>query len=132
MVASRFLFVVFEREDKEQIPVLRQAFFWNMPVEDIEELRQVWVKTRIAIRHGAGLRLVKGIVRNTLPKAAESYLAHVRPHAGRAAYRLANGTIIGDPDTDANPLPDGQWMTTQCFWFNKKYTQSIIARAKEL
>ena len=103
-----------------------------MPAEDIEELRRVWENTRVAIRHGAGLRRSGGIVRNTLPKATESYLAHVRPHAGRAAYRLADGTIIGDPDKDADPLPDGQWMTTQCFWFNKSYIQSIIDRAEEL
>ncbi len=132
MVASRFLFVVFEREDKTEIPILRKAFFWNMPVEDIEELRRVWVNTRVAIRHGAGLHLVEGTVRNALPKASESYLAHVRPHASRAAYRLADGTIIGNPNRDANPLPDGQWMTTQCFWFNNGYIQSIINQIEEL
>lgn len=132
MAVSRFLFVVFERENKAQVPVLRQVFFWNMPADDIEELRQVWVKTRIAIRHGAGLRFDGATVKNTLPKASESYLAHVRPHASRAAYILADGTIIGDPDRDANPLPDGQWMTTQCFWFNKGYTQRIISQAEEL
>ena len=97
-----------------------------MPAEDIEELRQVWVKTRIAIRHGAGLRLVGRTVRNTLPKSTESYLAHVRPHTNRAAYRLADGTIIGEPDKYANPLPDGQWMTKQCFWFNKLYIKNIL------
>ncbi len=97
-----------------------------MPAEDIDELQRVWENTRIAIRNGAGLQLVGGTVRNTLPKATESYLAHVRPHAARAAYRLSDGTIIGEPDKDANPLPDGQWMTTQCFWFNKGYTKRII------
>ncbi len=132
MAASRFLFVVFERENKAQIPILRQAFFWNMPAEDIEELRRVWVRARIAIRHGAGLQLVGRTVRNTLPKSTESYVAHVRPHSNRAAYILADGTIIGDPEKDANPLPDGQWMTTQGFWFNKGYTQRIVTQAEEL
>lgn len=131
MAASRFLFVVFERDSKAHIPFLRQAFFWNMPAEDIEELRQVWIKTRIAIRHGAGLRLVGRTVRNTLPKSTESDIAHVRPHTNRAAYRLADGTIIGEPDKYANPLPDGQWMTKQCFWFNKGYTQKIITQAEK-
>ena len=128
MVASRFLFVVFERDHKAEIPVLRKVFFWNMPVHDTEELQRVWENTRIAIRHGAGLQLSGNIVRNTLPKASESYLAHVRPHAARAAYKLSDGTIIGDYKKDASPLPDGQWMTTQCFWFNKGYVQSIITR----
>ncbi len=131
MVASRFLFVVFERDNKAQIPVLRQAFFWNMPTVDIEELHRVWENTRAAIRNGAGLRFDGATVKNTLPKVSESYLAHVRPHASRAAYRLADGTVIGDPDKDANPLPDGQWMTSQCFWFNLGYLQRIVSQAKE-
>lgn len=128
MVASRFLFVVFERDNLDQIPTLRNVFFWNMPTEDIEELRKVWVKTRIAIRHGAGLRFDGTTVRNSLPKKTESYLAHVRPHSNRAAYILSDGTVIGDPERDANPLPDGQWMTTQCFWLNKEYIQNIITQ----
>lgn len=130
MAISRFLFVVFERDSKAQVPVLQKVFFWNMPAEDIEELHRVWTNTRIAIRHGAGLQLVGDTVRNTLPKVAESYLAHVRPHSKRAAYKLADGTKIGNPEKDANPLPDGQWMTTQGFWFNKGYLQRIVAEAK--
>lgn len=130
MAVARFLFVVFERENKAQIPILRQAFFWNMPTDDIEELHRVWTNTRVAIRHGAGLQLVGRIVKNSLPKTSESYLAHVRPHSGRAAYKLADGTIIGEPEKYANPLPDGQWMTTQCFWFNAGYTQQIITQAE--
>lgn len=126
MVASRFLFVFFERENKTQIPVLKKAFFWNMPMEDIEEIQRIWINTRISICHGAGLRRVGHIVKNTLPKSTESYLGHVRPHTNRAAYILADGTVIGDPKVDANPLPDGQWMTTQCFWFNKEYIKNII------
>ena len=130
MVASRFLFVVFERENEDQIPFLRQAFFWNMPVCDIDELQRVWERTRFEIKRGAGLqKLGESIVTNSLPKETESYLAHVRPHASLAAYKLADGTIIGNPNTDANPLPDGQWMTTQSFWFNKGYIQRIISQA---
>ena len=128
MVSSRFLFVVFSRNNRAEIPVFRKAFFWNMPAEDIEELRRVWVNARIAVRHGCGLeRLPNGTVRNTLPKASQSRVAHVRPHASQAAYIFSDGTIIGSPERNANPLPDGQWMTTQSFWFNKSYVQSIIA-----
>lgn len=132
MAVSRFLFVVFERENKTEISFLRQVFFWNMPTADIEELRRVWENAKIAIRNGAGLHLVGTTVKNTLPKETDSYLAHVRPHAKCAAYRLADGTVIGNPDRDANPLPNGQWMTTQCFWFNKGYVQSIITQAEEI
>ena len=131
MAASRFLFVVFERENTTEIPVLKKVFFWNMPANDIEELQRVWQNAKKAIRNGAELHIVGPKVRNSLPKESDSYLAHVRPHASRAAYRFSDGTVIGAPDRDANPLPDGQWMTTQCFWFNKSYIQKIIARARE-
>ena len=127
MVAARFLFVVFSRDNKSVSPVLRGAFFWNMPNEDITELWRVWEKTRTAINQGCGLQLNEnGIVHNSLPKASQSYLAHVRPHTYNAAYILKNGVVIGNPAKDANPLPDGQWMTTQSFWFNRSYIQSII------
>lgn len=129
MVASRFLFVVFERENRDQTPFLRQAFFWNMPARDAEELHRVWERTRYEIRNGAGLYYDGRVMRNSLPKEAESHVAHVRPHAIRAAYYLLDGTVIGDPRRDANPLPTGEWMTTQCFWFNKDYVRSIITRA---
>lgn len=130
MAASRFLFVVFERESKAEIPLLRKVFFWNMPSSDIEELQRIWEKARTAIRQGAGLQRVGKTVTNTLPKESESHLAHVRPHASNAAYKFSDGSVIGDPDRDANPLPDGQWMTTQCFWFNKGYIQNIISQAE--
>ena len=128
MAVSRFLFVVFERENKTETPVLRKVFFWNMPTADIQELKRVWERTRVEIKRGAKLQRVGSKVKNSLPKETESYLAHVRPHTSNAAYRFADGSVIGDLDKNANPLPDGQWMTTQCFWFNKGYIQSIIAK----
>ena len=132
MVASRFLFVVFERDNKEQIPLLRHAFFWNMPAYDVEELEIVWRSTIVAIKKGAGLKKRGGRVTNALPKESQSRIAHVRPHANRAAYKFEDGTIIGDINKDANPLPNGQWMTNQCFWFNKSYLREIINRAKRM
>ena len=45
---------------------------------------------------------------------------HVRPKASRRAYRLEDGTSIGDL-RDASLLPDGRYMTRQCFWINRGY-----------
>lgn len=131
MAASRFLFVVFQRDNKENSPILRGAFFWNMPAEDIEELYRVWEKTRAEIRNGVVLTLKKGKVFNSLPNQTDSSVAHVRPHTDHAAYILGDGTVIGDPEHDANPLPDGRQMTKQCFWFNKEYIQSVIKKNSE-
>ena len=126
MVAAKFLFVVFQRDDKSQFPVLRQVFFWNMPYEDVAELRRVFIRTKWAIRHGANLNYKNGTVYNSLPKSSESKVAHVRPHTEYAAYILADGTTIGIPEKYANPLPNGEWMTKQSFWFNKEYICKAI------
>lgn len=126
MVASQFLMVVFKRRDKKDIPVLKDVFFWNLPMIDVEELRRVWEMTRTEIRMGVRFCIKGNKVSNSLPKASDSYLAHVRPHAQNAAYKFKDGTIIGNPEKDADPLPDGQWMTKQCFWFNKRYIQQVV------
>ena len=103
-----------------------------MPAYDVEELEIVWRSTIVAIKKGAGLKKRGGRVTNALPKESQSRIAHVRPHANRAAYKFEDGTIIGDINKDANPLPNGQWMTNQCFWFNKSYLREIINRAKRM
>lgn len=39
----------------------------------------------------------------------------------KSAYRLLDGTVIGDVEKDANELPNGEFMTTQSFWINNSY-----------
>ena len=51
---------------------------------------------------------------------------HVRPHSQKSAYKLHNGYRKGDILKDANELPNGEWMTTQCFWFNNTYIKTIL------
>lgn len=98
----------------------------SMPAQDVDEVHRVWDAARASIRRGADLVYDGRVVKNSLPKQADSPIAHVRPHANKAAYILADGTVIGNPEKDANELPDGQWMTTQSFWFSKEYTRNII------
>lgn len=126
MVSARFLFVVFTRPNRDVPATLQTAFFWNMPAQDVDEVHRVWDAARASIRRGADLVYDGRVVKNSLPKQADSPIAHVRPHANKAAYILADGTVIGNPEKDANELPDGQWMTTQSFWFSKEYTRNII------
>lgn len=126
MVSARFLFVVFSRPNRDVPATLQTAFFWNMPAQDVDEVHRVWDAARASIRRGADLVYDGRVVKNSLPKQADSPIAHVRPHANKAAYILADGTVIGNPEKDANELPDGQWMTTQSFWFSKEYTRNII------
>ncbi|OUP06547.1 Sau3AI family type II restriction endonuclease [Collinsella sp. An2] len=127
---TRFFFVVFRKVDGEYR--LAGSMFWNMPVADIEgEAKRCWEETREVISHGVELvpsrrKDGKLVIRNNLPGISDNPLVHVRPHAQKAAYKLSDGTVIGDIERNASRLPDGRWMTRQSFWFNNKYLLSIL------
>ncbi len=121
---TRFLFVVFERVGNDE--VLRGCRFWSMPAADIDgPVKECWEATRDTIERG--VRLVPGPrgMTNDLPKASEG-IVHVRPHASKAAYRLGDGTEIGNVARDASELPDGRAMTKQSFWLSAGYVYGII------
>ena len=108
---AKFLFVIF-RENENGDYVFKDIKFWNIPFEDLEEVRKVWERTVEVIRNGVDLRFNGRVTHNNLPKSTENRVAHVRPH-GRNAE-------------DTLPLPDGRRMTKQCFWFNRSYVEEII------
>ena len=87
--------------------------FWNIPNNDLEEVRTVWERTVQTIREGVELIPTATGVKNNLPKQSENRVSHVRPH-GR------------DGGDDKLPLPDGRMMTKQCFWLNNTYIAEQI------
>ena len=109
---SKFLFVIF-KENVAGDYVFERVKFWNIPADDLDEVRKVWECTVQTIRDGVKLEHDGYVTRNNLPKQSENRVAHVRPHARDAS--------------DTYPLPDGREMTKQCFWFNNSYVSSIIA-----
>ena len=127
---TRFFFVVFQKGSDGML--LKGARFWSMPVADIEgPLKDCWEKTRKRAR--CGVELVKEMgkdgcvtITNNLPKASENPVAHVRPHASKRAYKLTDGTVIGNLERNGDQLPDGQWMTKQSFWLNNSYVYQIV------
>lgn len=123
---TRFLLVEFV--EKNGTFVLGSAKFWGMPMDDLEgPVRTSWQRTVDTIKNGVVLtRNADGTIGNNLPKSSDDLILHVRPHADKAAYRFEDGTEIGNVEKDANELPDGRWMTTQCFWLNKSYVESIL------
>lgn len=128
---TRFLFVSFSSRDNKRI--LTSAKFWSMPTEDIDgPLRECWQRTKEAIVNGVDFEVKIGtncgcFVNNNLPKMSDAgSIAHVRPHAQKAAYQLDNGINIGNIERDADELPDGQFMTKQSFWLNSKYVYEIV------
>lgn len=122
---TKFLFVIFQENDNWEY-VFERVKFWNIPNNDLDEVRRVWERTVNTIRNGVQLTVTPNGTINNLPKQSESTVAHVRPHAKLSAYKFLDGTIVGDIDKYAAPLPDGQWMTKQCFWFNRTYVEKQI------
>ena len=108
---AKFLFVIFS-ENKNGEYVFERIKFWNIPFEDLEEVRKVWERTVQVIKDGVQLRFDGKVTHNNFPKSTENRVSHVRPHA--------------KDSSDTYPLPDGRTMLKQCFWFNRSYIESII------
>jgi DNA mismatch repair endonuclease MutH len=108
---TKFLFVVFKEVPGVGL-VLSKVQFWNIPQEDLEEVKKVWERTKHIIKCGVEITIVNGRNTNNLPKKFESDVAHVRPHARKAS--------------DTYLLPDGRELTKQCFWLNNSYIEKQI------
>ncbi len=111
LAPTKFLFVIFQEQNNGEY-VFDRAMFWNIPNDDLEEVRKVWEKTVRTIREGVQLIPTAQGVSNNLPKMTENRVAHVRPHGKNGADRL--------------PLPDGRMMAKQCFWLNNSYIAEQI------
>lgn len=111
LAPTKFLFVIFQ-EDAQGELVFDRVQFWNIPLDDLEEVHRVWARTAQIVRQGVQLTPTAQGVGNDLPKQSESPVAHVRPHGKNASDKL--------------PLPDGRMMTRQCFWLNNTYIRKQI------
>lgn len=101
---GRFLFVVFqENENKET--VLKKAFFWTMPVQDLEIAEGYWKNIRDNVR-------ANKISPDYFYKASDHKKFHVRPKAKNAA--------------DVAQNPHGGTAKKYCYWFNQDYIREIV------
>lgn len=108
---TKFLFIIFQENNQGEY-VLDRVKFWNIPAQDLAQVKIVWERTVQTIQNGVQLRFDGKVTHNNLPKASENPVAHVRPH-GQNAH-------------DTYPLPNGGEMTKQCFWLNSKYIERVI------
>jgi DNA mismatch repair protein MutH len=99
----KFLFVVFQKQKWTKDVILRRIKFWNFPLQDLEEAKKVFEKTKKCIQKNDY---------KSLPKIKENNVSHVRPH-----WR-------NKKDTQITP----QWtrQIKRCFWLNAKYIQKAI------
>lgn len=130
--STKFLFVVFKKIGGEYI--LKGCQLWNMPYLDLNvTVRQGWEHIRNTIINGvkfdlkpvmSGDRIGKFNIKNNLPKKSDNPIIHIRPHAQKSYYKFDD--YEEGKQADGNELPDGRWMTTQCFWLNNTYVKSIL------
>lgn len=134
---QRFLIVIFKKlhVEKDSPKTLEKAMFWSMPQKDLEEVEKVWTKTRSLVIEGLEFEPTPQkngtvVTNNNLPKSSENRVAHVRPHSSKS-YCEKNGLIWGSGKRkDASRLPNGDLLTKQSFWLNKRYLDELIKTEK--
>lgn len=129
---TRFLFVIYVEKDEKYY--LDDAVFWHMPVSDLEYgAKEDWLSTQNVVRNGVKFRIsANNTVFNSLPNASKTNITHLRPHATLTAYYLPSkgGFTKGNVERDTDILPNGDYMTKQGFWLNKKYLINQIKKEK--
>jgi DNA mismatch repair protein MutH len=97
-IDKRFLFVIYYEQANGDY-VLNNAFFWSLPIKDLEnEVRKVWEET---------VRRILAKEARKLPGKSENKVSHIRPHAKNSR--------------DTYPTHYGENIVKQCFWLNNTY-----------
>ena len=119
------MFVIFQKvDDSDETSYLQSVKFWGMTDDDLEEVRMCWEKTVETIKYNLVINPTSNGFENNLPGQKDNRITHVRPHASKAYYKFGNYEK-GDPKNGCE-LPDGRWITKQCFWLNRSYIKEII------
>ncbi|WP_419775356.1 Sau3AI family type II restriction endonuclease [Ignavigranum ruoffiae] len=126
---NRFLFAIFQENNEGEL-YFKGVKFWNMPMTDLDEMAQYeWLEIQEIIRRGVIFRISGNRVKNNIPTSTKTKIIHMRPHASKAAYYIPSIDFVkGDVDRDADQLPNGDYMTRQCFWLNNKYLEEILVK----
>ncbi|MEK9197100.1 Sau3AI family type II restriction endonuclease [Ureibacillus sp. FSL E2-3493] len=110
---TQILFVVFQF-DEEDILRFKGIKLWHMPLQTIEnEVFNYWSEIRKVLIDGVVLTKTSKGVENNFPKSNFNGVLHVRPKGADA--------------NDKVQLPDGQWITKQCYWLNASYIAEIVS-----
>lgn len=104
LLERKFFFVIYKYDSSGKL-VLRKVTFWNMPYEDLQEVRKVWER---AIENIRAERIYE------LPKKSSSPIIHVRPH--------------GKDSNDVDATRAGNITVKKCFWLNAGYIKEQVAK----
>ncbi len=97
-LVKRFLFVFLRDYKDGNPPVFDRAVFWSMPEDHLDLTKEVWEDT---------VRLIRSRRLEELPREAETYAVHVRPH-------------------DRRRYPGFK----RSYWLNKSYVSTIWANSR--
>lgn len=129
-IETKFLFVFFKSDGKDYR--LYKSVFWNMPEKLLNTtVRDEWEDVRNSFRNIELIPVNNGKkVLNNLPKAKETQIIHVRPHASKSAYKINSLNFSkGDISKHGDILPNGDYMTKQCFWLNKDFViENVLSK----
>ena len=108
---QRFLFVVFRESNAEGVKdyVLSKAFFWTMPVKDLDEASAYWLNIKNAVNNN-------NIAPEYFYRESDHRKFHVRPKGKNAVDVTAN--------------PNGGTVKKYCYWFNHDYIKAIVENAE--
>lgn len=118
---NKFLFVVFEYKDnpsnKNRELYFKGIKLWNMPEKIIlKEVKDLWEEVHQILNDGVVLNKVqwgdKYRVQNNLPGQDFNKVVHIRPKARNAQDKVQ--------------LPDGQYITKQTYWLDRRYIAEVI------
>ncbi len=101
---QRFLFVIFQ-EGEDGCVRLKKAFFWTMPVKDLNDAAIYWRSIRAAVENNR-------IAPEFFYRESDHRKFHVRPKGRNAA--------------DVTKNPNGGFAKKYCYWFNHDYVKSIV------
>lgn len=88
---------------------LKKAFFWTMPVKDLDEAAAYWLNIKNAVK-------ADHIAPEYFYRESDHKKFHVRPKGKNAADVTAN--------------PNGGTAKKYCYWFNHDYIKAIVEGAE--
>lgn len=105
-LTKRFFFVVFQLDRFGKLR-LKKAFFWAMPVKDLEVARRFWEDTRREIAKGRHEDFIK---------ESDNRICHVRPK--------------GRDSSDRMLAPSGRKEKKMAYWLNSSYIGQLVRSAE--
>ena len=108
---SKFFFVVFRKspDGKANKTKLEKAFFWNMPLSDLNFAEFLWNDTKKKIENGDYSHFLTKTSKENVEIG--NNVCHARPHGTK-------GQTV--------PTPQGTNELPKCFWLNNDYILEIV------